>query len=409
MRSESAQFRLLRLCSRTSLSPEIREQVRGLLACPIDWEGVWVEGEWHGVLPLVRRSIERVGPGLVPALFLESLRERLELVARWNLSRTAELIEVCRSLEARGVEALPFKGAVLAHSVYPSPVLREFSDLDILVRPEDLPTAQEALRSRGYLPHLELTGGQDRAFRWGRYAYPFLRPVDRMACDLHWRFAPSRLASGIRVTELWSLTEPVSIGGAELRQFSPEATLLVLCVHGAKHGPVPWSKLKWLCDVAELLESRPDFDPRSALDLATRHGCRRVVLLGLTLARDLLDARLPPLLERALESEASIADLAAPVEAGLREHPAPRWDGSVKLRWELQVRERPRDKLQILVRSALVPKRRDRDLKPLPGWLAFLYFPMRLGRLGLKRLSGKGKPEAQRSGTNSAPSQNGVS
>ena len=396
MRSESAEFRLLRLCSRTSQSPDVREQVRGLLASSMDWKTVWAEGEWHGVLPLVHRSIEGVGPGLVPAPFLERLRERLELVARWNLSRTAELIELCRSLEARGVEALPFKGAVLAHSLYPSPVLREFSDLDILVRPEDLPTAQETLRSRGYLPHFELTEGQDRAFRWGRYAYPFSRPADRMACDLHWRFAPSRLASGVRVTDLWSLTEPVSIGGAELRQFSPEATLLVLCVHGAKHGPVPWSRLKWLCDVVELLGSRPDFDPRSALDLATHHGCRRVVLLGLMLARDLLDARLPPLLERALESETSIPGLAAPVEAGLRERPAPRWDGSVKLRWELQLRERPRDRLQILVRSALVPKRRDRDLKPLPGRLAFLYFPMRLGRLALKRLSGKGRDTSTR-------------
>jgi hypothetical protein len=69
------------------------------------------------------------------------LRARFEEIARKNLRFTAELIRILNCLESHGIAAIPFKGPTLAESVYGNLALREFSDLDILVRQSDFPRA----------------------------------------------------------------------------------------------------------------------------------------------------------------------------------------------------------------------------------------------------------------------------
>ena len=47
---------------------------------------------------------------------------------------TLELLNIHRHLQARGLEVLPYKGPVLAEALYGNVALRQFSDLDLLVR-----------------------------------------------------------------------------------------------------------------------------------------------------------------------------------------------------------------------------------------------------------------------------------
>ena len=55
----------------------------------------------------------------------------------------------------------------------------------------------------------------------------------------------------------WPERRTVTVAGAEVPNLSPEKTLLVLCMHGSKHA---WSRLIWICDVAQLLAACPGLD-----------------------------------------------------------------------------------------------------------------------------------------------------
>jgi hypothetical protein len=298
---------------------------------------------------------------------------------------TAELLHLVGALGGAGIPSIPLKGAVLAHTLYPDPALREFSDIDILVRKEDLSRAKQVLSSLGFqLTRSNLTGGQETAFRWRGYAYFFLRPTDGLVVDLHWKLAPTYVLTAIPVETLWDQTRSCRIGEMELRSFSPEVTLLLLCFHGAKHGPVPWPRLKWLCDVSELLRTYPELNWQELFASADASGSARMVDLGLRLARDLLGAPLPETVERRARSDAAVASVAALVSGRIlqdRRGPIKRLE---RLRQQLRLRERHRDKLLILVSHGFVPQDSDWRLVRFPPALAFLYFPLRLLRLAFK-------------------------
>ena len=81
---------------------------------------------------------------------LEELREHFYANAGRNLFLAKELIKLLHLFSAHEISAIPYKGPVLAVSVYGNLAFREFGDLDILVRERDYQTAQHLLSAQGY-------------------------------------------------------------------------------------------------------------------------------------------------------------------------------------------------------------------------------------------------------------------
>src|SRR5207248_2341602 len=113
-------------------------------------------GVHHNVLPLIYRTTRDLVPA-IPAAIMDDLRARYEHNARRNLKFTAELFRILDCLEAHEIPAIPYKGPALAEMVYGNLASREFSDLDVLVRPTDVLRAKAALRDLGYAPNIELS------------------------------------------------------------------------------------------------------------------------------------------------------------------------------------------------------------------------------------------------------------
>src|SRR5438046_1996796 len=70
---------------------------------------------------------------------------------------TWELVDILDLFATEGIEAMPYKGPAIAISIYGRLALRQFSDLDILVRKRDVWRCQQLLISRGYQPHFDIT------------------------------------------------------------------------------------------------------------------------------------------------------------------------------------------------------------------------------------------------------------
>ncbi|MFW2390703.1 MAG: nucleotidyltransferase family protein [Polyangiales bacterium] len=70
--------------------------------------------------------------------------------AATSLAATALVEDVARKLAPSGISVMPVKGALLQHWLYEDPTERPLSDVDLLVRPDELKRAVKQLESSGY-------------------------------------------------------------------------------------------------------------------------------------------------------------------------------------------------------------------------------------------------------------------
>ena len=150
------------------LGPERVERVASLNLSLVDWNEILLLAEFHGVLPLAARNLMEHGRALPPEIE-RLLRSAQEENLRRSLWFTAELARIMQHFERRQLRAVPFKGPVLAQSLYSDAALRSYSDLDFLISPNDFERAKQALADIGYRPAADLTPAVERL--WLRNGY----------------------------------------------------------------------------------------------------------------------------------------------------------------------------------------------------------------------------------------------
>ncbi|MCG6937629.1 MAG: nucleotidyltransferase family protein, partial [Gammaproteobacteria bacterium] len=288
------EYRLLLLCARTRVDPQQSEQMRALTQKQLDWEFILVKAQPHALIPLLYRNLNRYCADLVPPAVLKQLESDNKVNADRNQKNTAEMIRVLREFKAANISAVPYKGPALAVLAHGDIELRKFWDLDIVIRPRDIIPAKMLLLSLGYEwrpMEGQVTGRNEaRNFRvW--HEYSFIHPDTRAMIDLHWRITPSRFPFNVDLDDIWKQLQPARLLDEDIQTFPVEALLLFLCVHGCKD--MWWRRIGWVCDISELITSNPDIDWSYCLELATQTGARRMFLLGLALAHELLQAPLP--------------------------------------------------------------------------------------------------------------------
>lgn len=378
------EFELLLCCASASSVEAKNRRIRELLRDPVDWDYLLQTATRHGLRPLLYRRLKATCPELVPQPQTEKMRAYASHIVARNLMLQAELFELLQAFAAENIPVLPHKGAVLAQSVYGNLSMREFTDIDIVVRRRDVARATGVLLARGYRSY-DHTGS-------GRKSLPLELPsceeafvrddALKTSVDLHWALAPHRLAPSLDAERLWHRLQPIAIGKTHALSFTNEDLLLILCVHGGKHR---WERLAWLCDIAGLIAIHAHaLDWGRMFADARSFGVERMFMLGLFLAQDLLGTALPDDVSRRVRADAKVASLAAKVNEELRRdatQPATPWQ---KFRFVFTARERWRDAARLVYGYAFTPTPFERDTVTLPARLTILYSVIRPARLSIK-------------------------
>jgi hypothetical protein len=333
---------LLLGCARTSIDGATGERLRHLLRREIDWQLLSEAAAAHGVKPLLSRNLNGVCQEFVPKPVLDQLQRYLSAHSLNNLFFARELVRLLGLLEKHGISAIPWKGPVLAATAYGDVALRQFSDLDILVRKHDAIRGKDLLFSAGYRLQGEKSAEDAAAFHALRQVYELMRDDGRVMVELHWAITSQTFYFPLVPASLWDRIETVSLQGAPVPNLAVEDLLLVLCVHGAKHH---WSKLMWICDIAELLRAYAQkIDWTRLGNLARALGGWRMLSLGVLLARDLLGAKVPNDVADAMRAQPRIRFLIAEVHSALFTGGAP--NAVERPAFYIQLRERPQDRLR---------------------------------------------------------------
>jgi len=364
---------------------KIAERFEILLHEEIDWTYLIRIAGAHGMLPLVYWNLNAACPDAIATANLAQLRDHFCANAARNLFLADELLHLLDLLAANAIPALPFKGLVLAAAAYGNLALREFWDLDVLVSERDFLRAKDLFLVEGYRFLTPLTATQVTNWSRTQNAFSLVRGDDEVHVDLHCRITPRYLRHSLDLAYLKERLETVSLLGATVPSLPPEDLLVVLCIHGGKHA---WTRLDWICGVAELIRRHPCMDWGKVFDQADRLHGRRMLALGLLLASNLLELSLPQEVMNRVQADFKAQTLAKRVRARLFQETdsqsAPEVVAAFLLR--LQTLERLQDRmryaLHVLATPILAtPSARDAAFFRLPPRLSYLYYLIRPIRL----------------------------
>jgi hypothetical protein len=382
---------LLRVAANRQPSEGAQALIRKLVSAETDWNYLSTAAEAHRLIPLLYRNLTDICENAVPEHIISRLRQAYVMNAGHNLRLTAELLRLIDLLERQGIEVVPFKGPVLAELLFQNIALRQFGDLDILVKPRDVRRAREILLADGYQPEFVLSGKIEAEYIRSEHAFQFHKPAGGFVIELHWRFGSRSQVFPVDPKEVWMRLERSSFQGREIRTLAPEDLLLYLCVHGAKHG---WDRLEWICCIAELAHLPRGINWEEIARRARRSGAERALYVALLLANTLAEVKLPPEIAAGIHSDLSAQALAW--QAGERLfviEPNHSLREVYRHTFYLRTRERWVDRARILIFStARVPHPLAKDwyLFKVPASMSFLYYllrPIRLMReYGFRRL-----------------------
>src|SRR5467141_3251428 len=311
---QSAEWLILLECA----APQANvDHLADLLQDSFDWLVLLQDAESHCVMPLLAERVMNLDPVLVPPDIRDRLRESRRAFTACSLQMTAELVRLLERFAGVGVETLLTKGPALSVRCYGDPGMRQYTDLDLVIRETDIRSATQAMLDLAYEPRVPLTGSGAKKIP-GEYA--FQKPGTHLLVEFHtertFRYHPRPL----HIERLFERRASVSIDGRDVPALSPEDELVLISVHGAKHF---WERLMWIADVAALISAKQPPDWTRAMSVAREVGAERILHLALKLAYDVLGSQLPEQLDPIVQSDRTVAKLSAQIKNRLASREPP--------------------------------------------------------------------------------------
>jgi hypothetical protein len=390
------EIELLLNCVRPQIDSD---RIKDLVKENIDWQYLIQTAYRHGVIPLFYSNLSNICPQLIPASFQQQFQHNQYARTQRNLMLTSKLLKLLELFEANDIPVIPFKGPILAISAYGDISRRDFFDLDILVRKEDFLKAKELLTTQGYQPYSNnsekeaaylssLKDKQQKAYLQSHWELHMVDERDRVTIDLHHGMLPKQFSFLYDTEWLWEYAQPKPFANRMVLNLSSEDSILILCSQGAKDC---WQQLNRICDIAQVLCTCGEINWEQVCDRAIKLRMTRILLLGLLITHELLEVKLPKTILQQIQADPLLKSLASQIYTQLfyqTESLIPNQKVNRSL-FHLSMIEHPLDKIWYCFEHLIVPTVADEVFLPLPQFLSFLYYPLRLIRLiriyGLKR------------------------
>jgi hypothetical protein len=236
----------------------------------------------HGLSALARTALSAAGVTLPERAEARLTREALGVKGA-AVRHVALLTRTLDALAQKGLTPALLKGHGLGVRVYPEPFDRLASDVDLLIRPDELPAAEAALTGIGLSP---MAGPEAAYAREHHHSVNFEAPGQLV--ELHHR-ALMGVGHVLGSEALLERSTPGMLEGRAVRFLSPEDELAYLAAHAAGHA---FARLSWLYDVKRYIEKIP-VDWKLLASRARQARIHGPAYFGLAVARRAAGAQVP--------------------------------------------------------------------------------------------------------------------
>lgn len=165
--------------------------------------------------------------------------------AATQLHNNQELFDIFNIFRSSNISVISLKGLVLKQ-LYPQPEIRNMSDIDLLVKEEDIEKCIRLLKAHGYFPH-------DDDLKNPKYMHVEMIKSGSYSVELHrtlWHYTiMKRMDSKKWLSHIWEHQRPVEIGNLHFNALSLEDEFINLVIHFARHIMTSGANLRNLCDI----------------------------------------------------------------------------------------------------------------------------------------------------------------
>ncbi len=342
----------------------------------------------HGILPLVYKAVKESlkDVSATNIHILPTLKLHYISIVQRNMSMSSELIKLLHTLKEEHIKAIAFKGPTLSQMAYGDITLRQYGDIDILIKDKDRRKVIDIMTEAGYIPEIILNSNAENTFFTHVNVIAFYHPISNIRIEIHWELLSKNYAISWEESSLWETQTSIDINNYQISILSIEHLLLYLCAHSAKHL---YERLEWICDIDRSVRANPDIDWKRINSEASKLGLTRIVYLSLALCETLFALELPKMMKEESQKDSVMQELKETIikqNFGQTTSSKKSYSHFILL-WKM--REKFSDKLRFAFLGIFTPKFDDFLFIQLPNQLSFLYILFRPYRLIRKYLISK--------------------
>jgi len=378
-------FRFITLCSKAYNSQSELNYIIDYIDSASDAtiESIIEVSHREGLLPIVYKRLKDLP--IESGHLLSQLKRTYLHIVQKNILFATQLIELTNLLNKNSIDVISIKGPTLAKLAYGDITLRQFGDIDILVRESQIQKVDEILKRYGYqsLYRDGILSNQICLDKLIDIGYIYNQTI---LLEVHWRLLESKHNGDMALNKPFDSTQSIDINTTTLYTLSNELLLIYVALHGAKHA---WSRIGWVCDIDRLVR-RGDIEWQTCIDMARESKMQQALYIGLHIAHHLYETPLPNKILITID-RVNISNIALSTIDRFDKHILERLPISKReiFLYQMQLFESKREKFYFLLKSLFAISPADCIKFAIPSRWRFLYIIMRPYRIITKLLFGK--------------------
>lgn len=198
-----------------------------------------------------------------PTFFQAYLKENYDTGLFQNLFIKNQTDLLLKRFEEQGIDVIPLKGVYFAEKYFGHIGARATSDIDLLVRFQDLNQATESVKALGFSVEEEPIPGHFHCSFSKRLPHS---PIP-LVVELHWGLVKDE-TSKFDINDIWR--ESKTVGQySYIRELSHMHCFYMICLHGWRHN---LESLKYFIDIIQMIhQSGDELDYEELFKMAETH------------------------------------------------------------------------------------------------------------------------------------------
>jgi len=285
--------RLILSCIKINPDRSELELIDKLIPQVLDWDYFISTIIDRGIGPLFYKKLPLlVNANQIPAV----VKTKLQQVYYKTFSRSVVLYEhfreVMKSFNDAGIDIIALKGIYLSEKLYGDIGLRQFSDIDLLVKEEDAEKCISILGQSGYHSSEYKVAEFVRKNTEILHFPPMIR--DGVSIEIHTKLHKNSEKYKIDVQSVWDSASPVTLNGAKVYVPDLYHQLIHLCLHLDKHFRGGHVQFTCFNDISNFVESNRDLtDWNHLIEKCKTYKCEPIVFEYLILVHQFMNVSLP--------------------------------------------------------------------------------------------------------------------
>lgn len=266
------------------------DEIDSLITQVVDWEHFVDKIIERGIAPLLFKKLPLLSN---VAVMPEVVVSKLQQTYYRTLSRSMVLYDtfgkIATAFNDKGIDLIVLKGIYLSEFLYHDIGLRQSSDIDILVKPEDGERSLAVLASLGFKTGGE--SGNDFVAQNMEIVHYEPMVLNGVAIEVHIKLHRDIEKYRMRVDELWKNAMPATVYKNKVYSLAFNDLLIHICLHLDRHFRQGHIQFTGYNDITNLLSLPINWS--NFVERCIEFNCLNQVLVHMLLANKYMNAALP--------------------------------------------------------------------------------------------------------------------